>query len=253
MEKDGLVVRGISKNFEGLMALSDVTFSLEEGQVMGIIGPNGAGKTTLFNVISGFIKADCGTMHYRGREIGSLKPHQVVALGIARTFQIVRPFKSMTVFENTMVAALSPLSRRSLPKGVKPDETVLHILERVSLNHKKDEQVVNLPMGDLRRLEIARALAAHPHLLLLDEPFSGLSLKEMDALAMLIWDLVGEKRTILMIEHKLKILMSLAPRILVLHYGKILADGAPLEITRNEAVIHAYLGKRSNADIHAEN
>jgi branched-chain amino acid transport system ATP-binding protein len=253
METDGLEIRAVTKTFEGLTALSDVTFSLEDGKIMGIIGPNGAGKTTLFNVISGFLRADQGQMHYHGKDISSLKPHQVVDLGMARTFQIVRPFKSMSVFENTVVAALSPRSRRSRPKGVKSDETAMNVLERVALDHKKDEPVASLPMGDLRRLEIARALATYPQFILLDEPFSGLSLKEMDALAGLIRNLLDEKCAILIIEHKLKMLMSLVPRILVLDYGKVLADGTPAEIADNESVIRAYLGRRGHAGFNTTN
>ncbi|MCK5575667.1 MAG: ABC transporter ATP-binding protein, partial [Sphingomonadales bacterium] len=230
--RDGawLTVTGIGKAYGDRPVLQDISLSVDRGEVVGLLGPNGAGKTTLFNVISGFLRADQGEMHYHGKDISSLKPHQVVGLGMARTFQIVRPFKSMSVFENTIVAGLSPRSRRSRPKGVKSDETAMNVLERVALDHKKDESVASLPMGDLRRLEIARALATYPQFILLDEPFSGLSLKEMDALAGLIRNLLDEKCTILIIEHKLKILMSLAPRILVLDYGKVLADGTPAEI-----------------------
>ena len=253
MTKDGLEIRSVTKTFEGLTALSDVTFSLEDGKIMGIIGPNGAGKTTLFNVISGFLRADQGQMVYHGKDISSLKPHQVVGLGMARTFQIVRPFKSMNVFENTIVAALSPRAHRSRPKGVKPDETAMNVLKRVALDHKRDEPVSGLPMGDLRRLEIARALATYPQFILLDEPFSGLSLKEMDALAGLIRNLLDEKCALLIIEHKLKMLMSLVPRILVLDYGKVLADGTPAEIADNESVIRAYLGRRGHAGINTTN
>lgn len=245
----GLEVRALTKRFEGLTALNDVTFSLEDGEILGIIGPNGAGKTTLFNVISGFLKPDQGLVNYHGNSIISLKPNQVVGLGIARTFQIVRPFKGMTLLENTLVAALSPRSRVSRQKGMNSEMTALEALDKVSLLHKKDVPVDGLPMGDLRRLEIARALATYPRLILLDEPFSGLSLKEMDTLADLIRNLHAEKCTILIIEHKLKILMSLVPRILVLNYGRVLADGSPTEIADNEKVIQAYLGRRRNVGV----
>jgi branched-chain amino acid transport system ATP-binding protein len=240
----GLEVRGLTKKFEGLTALQDVAFSLEDGKILGIIGPNGAGKTTLFNLISGFLRPNQGQIYYHGSNITSLKPNQVVGLGIARTFQIVRPFKGMTLFENTLVAALSPRSRDARPNGLTSNAAVLESLEKVSLIHKKNDLVDGLPMGDLRRLEIARALATYPRLILLDEPFSGLSLKEMDALAELIHTLYKDKCSILIIEHKLKMLMSLAPRILVLNYGRVLADGSPNEIADNEKVIQAYLGRR---------
>ena len=244
MPEDGLHLDSVCRNFGGLAALSDISFSVMDDEILGIIGPNGAGKTTLFNVISGFLKPDQGKIIFNGRDLTGLKPHQVVGLGIARTFQIVRPFRGMTVFENTLVAALSPRARRSRSRDSSAERVAIEALERVALIHRKDDQQEGLPQGDLRRLELARALATNPDLIMLDEPFSGLSLKEMDGLAQLIRDLHAEGRALLIIEHKLKVLMSLAPRVLVLDFGKLIADGSPKEIAEDARVIRAYLGRK---------
>ncbi|MBW1997242.1 MAG: ABC transporter ATP-binding protein [Deltaproteobacteria bacterium] len=252
MEK-GLYLRDVSKCFGGLTALWGVSFSVRDGEIMGIIGPNGAGKTTLFNVISGFLKPDKGEIFFRDMDLTEMKAHQVVDVGIARTFQIVRPFKEMTVFENTMVAALSPRAKRSNSRGGKPESVAMEALERVGLIHRKDDPEEGLPQGDLRRLELARALATNPELIMLDEPFSGLSLGEMEALAHLVQELHAEGRTLLIIEHKLKILMSLVPRVLVLDFGRLIADGSPREIAENEKVIQAYLGKKGRGFVHTGN
>ncbi len=242
-----LRVEGLTKTFGGLAALMDVSFSLGQEEIMGVVGPNGAGKTTLFNVITGFLKPDQGEVIYGGVDQTGWKPHRIVELGMARTFQIARPFLGMTVFQNVLVAALSRRARLSRPPDKKIEEVAFQALERVSLTHRKEDFIGALPQGDLRRLEIARALATNPTLILLDESFSGLSFKEMEELALLVQDLNAEGRSFLIIEHKLKILMSMAPRILVLHFGRILADGTPKEIADNEQVIEAYLGRKGKA------
>ena len=251
--KPELQVQGITRSFGGLTALMDVSFSLAAGEILGVIGPNGAGKTTLFNVISGFLKPETGRIHYSGEAIMGLKPHQVVEAGIARTFQIVKPFAGMTVYENTMVAALSRRSRSARPRGLGTDDVTSRVLDRVGLLTRKDDPVDGLPMGDLRRLELARALATYPDLILLDEPFSGLSLTEMEQLADLIRDLHAENRSFLIIEHKLKVLMALAPRIIVLDFGCLIADGTPGEIVENEKVVQAYLGRKGRKIVTTEN
>ena len=253
MSKPELQVKGITRSFGGLTALMDVSFSLAAGETLGVIGPNGAGKTTLFNILSGFLKPEEGRIQYHGESILGLKPHQIVGSGIARTFQIVKPFKGMTVYENTMVAALSRRSRQARPKDLNSDQVTLQVLDRVALLSRKDDPVEGLPMGDLRRLELARALATYPDLILLDEPFSGLSLIEMEQQAGLIRELHAENRAFLIIEHKLKILMALVPRIIVLDFGCLIADGTPREIVENEKVIEAYLGRKGRKIVATEN
>jgi branched-chain amino acid transport system ATP-binding protein len=242
-----LRVERVTRTFGGLAALMDVSFVLTEGEILGIVGPNGAGKTTLFNVITGFLNPDRGRITYSGTDLTGRKPHRIVDLGITRTFQIAKPFHGMSVFENVLVAALSRRSRQTSPQNMAPEKVAFQSLEKVSLTHRKDDSIDVLPQGDIRRVEIARALATHPTLVLLDESFSGLSLKEMEELAGLIRDLNTEGCSFLIIEHKLKILMALAPRILVLDFGRMLADGTPEEIADNEQVIQAYLGRRGKA------
>ena len=253
MASEDLKLDNITRNFGGLTALLNVTFGLNQGEILGIMGPNGAGKTTLFNVISGFLKPDRGTIWYREKNITGLKPHRIVNLGISRTFQIVRPFRGLNVCENILIAALSPRSRRSFGPGTDPEEISLKALEMVGLLKRRDDQVENLPQGDLRRLEIARALATRPDLILLDEPFSGLSWKEMERIADLVRELNADGCAILIIEHKLKILMNLAHRILVLNFGNIIADGTPREVAENKEVIQAYLGKKERRNVFAGN
>ena len=242
-----LRVERVTRTFGGLAALMDVSFVLTEGEILGIVGPNGAGKTTLFNVITGFLNPDRGRITYSGTDLTGRKPHRIVDFGITRTFQIAKPFHGMSVFENVLVAALSRRSRQTSPQNMAPEKVAFQSLEKVSLTHRKDDSIDVLPQGDIRRVEIARALATHPTLVLLDESFSGLSLKEMEELAGLIRDLNTEGCSFLIIEHKLKILMALAPRILVLDFGRMLADGTPEEIADNEQVIQAYLGRRGKA------
>jgi branched-chain amino acid transport system ATP-binding protein len=242
-----LCVEGVTRTFGGLTALRDVSFILTEGEILGIVGPNGAGKTTLFNVITGFLDPDRGRVTYSGTDLAGRKPHRIVDLGITRTFQIAKPFHGMSVYENALVAALSRRSRQTSPQNMAPEKVAFQALEKVALTHRKDDSIDVLPQGDIRRVELARALATHPTLVLLDESFSGLSLKEMEELAVLIRDLNAEGCSFLIIEHKLKILMSLAPRILVLDFGRMLADGTPEEIADNEQVIQAYLGRRGKA------
>jgi branched-chain amino acid transport system ATP-binding protein len=247
MANNELCIERVTRTFGGLAALIDVSFVLAEGEILGVVGPNGAGKTTLFNVITGFLKADQGRITYSGTDLAGRKPHRIVELGITRTFQIAKPFHGMSVYENVLVAALSRRSRKTSAQKMTPEKVAFEALKKVSLTHRKDDSIDALSQGDIRRVELARALATNPTLVLLDESFSGLSLKEMEELAGLIRDLNTEGCSFLIIEHKLKILMSLAPRILVLDFGRMLADGTPKEIADNEQVIQAYLGRRGKA------
>ncbi len=237
-----LQVNSLSKHFRGLKAVDEVTFSVEEGEFLGIIGPNGAGKTTLFNLITGFLKPTSGRIHFRGRDITGMKPHERVKIGIARTFQVTKPFKKFTALENVVISALIARKQGKV-KGHEKD-FAMEVLEKVDLAHRKDTLAENLPHGEVKKLEIARALATKPELLLLDEPFSGLTGEEVEALQEVIKGIHEDGITVILIEHVLKACMALSERIIVLNYGKIIADGTPQQVCMDKQVIEAYLGKR---------
>ena len=223
-----LEVRDITKKFGEIRALNGASFDVNKGEVLGIIGPNGAGKTTLFSVISGFIKPDSGSIELNGRNIVGKKPNQLVKMGLVRTFQIIKVFKHMTVEENIMAANFNGKTSE--------------ILRSVGLWNKRNMLARNLSQGELRRLSIGMALATDPKILLLDEPFSGLSPKEAEDLDRIIRELNEYGITQIIIEHKLKELFNLAERVVVLNFGKVLFEGTPEEVVRNEEVIKAYLG-----------
>jgi branched-chain amino acid transport system ATP-binding protein len=234
-----LEVRGLNKRFGGLHAVKDVGFSLAAGAITGVLGPNGAGKTTMFNLLTGFIGFDSGIVLFEGRSIAGLKPFQIVNRGLARTFQLARPFIGMTVLENVEVACLAPRVRQSGHARQRAQA----MLDQVGLGDKAAVIVDVLPYGDLRRLEIARALATSPKLLLLDEPFAGLGTAEIQPLADLIKSLHrSEQLTILIIEHKLREFMALVTEVIAMDFGEIIATGPPAEIVRNPRVIEAYIG-----------
>jgi branched-chain amino acid transport system ATP-binding protein len=234
-----LDVRQLNKRFGGLQAVKDVSFSLAPGTITGVLGPNGAGKTTMFNLLTGFIAADSGSVEFDGQPIARLPPHQIVNRGLSRTFQLARPFMGMTVLENVEVACLAPRVRhRGQPRG-----RAQALLDQVGLASKADGLVDVLPYGDLRRLEIARALATNPKLLLLDEPFAGLGSGEIEPLADLIKSLHrGEQLTILIIEHKLREFMQLVSEVIAMDFGEVVAIGPPAMIVRHPRVVEAYIG-----------
>ena len=235
-----LEVKGLTKRFGGLTAVKDVSFSLASGEITGVLGPNGAGKTTLFNLLTGFIGTDTGSVVFDGQPIRGLAPHRIVNRGLARTFQLTRPFIGMTVVENVIVGCLAPRVRRDGPT----ESRARLMLNRVGLGPKADLLVDALPYGDLRRLEIARALVTRPKLLLLDEPFAGLGTSEIEPLAALIRELHdSEGLTILIIEHRLREFMQLVGRVIAMDFGEIIAIGPPQEIVRHPRVIEAYIGK----------
>ncbi len=239
-----LEVNDVSKRFGGLTAVKNVSFVLKPGELTGILGPNGAGKTTLFNLLTGFIPADSGSIRFEGQELRGLAPYKIVNRGVARTFQLTRPFLGMTVLENVVVACLSPRARQAHDKETRAHE----LLDQVGLGGKANDAVETLPYGDLRRLEIARALATNPNLLLLDEPFAGLGSSEIEPLAQLIKRLHREENlTILLIEHKLREFMALVSRVIAIDFGEIIAVAAPADIVRDPRVIEAYIG-RAEAD-----
>jgi branched-chain amino acid transport system ATP-binding protein len=235
-----LEVNDVTKRFGGLTAVKNATFTLQKGELTGILGPNGAGKTTLFNLLTGFMAPTSGKITFNGEELHGLAPYKIVNRGMARTFQLTRPFVGMNLLENVLVACLSPRAHNDKDK----EERARHLLEQVGLGGRGSEPVETLPYGDLRRLEIARALATRPDLLLLDEPFAGLGSSEIEPLAQLIRKLHREEHlTILLIEHKLREFMALVSRVIAMNFGEIIAVGPPEEIVKNPRVIEAYIGK----------
>lgn len=252
MSETILKVANVSKRFGGLQALSDVGIEIKRGQVYGLIGPNGAGKTTFFNVLTGLYTPDTGSFELAGKPYTPTAVHEVAKAGIARTFQNIRLFAEMTVLENVMVGRhvrtksglLGAVLRTS---GFKAEEKAIadramELLEYVGIGKYADYKSRTLSYGDQRRLEIARALATDPQLIALDEPAAGMNATEKVQLRELIDRIRNDNRTILLIEHDVKLVMGLCDRVTVLDYGKQLAEGSPAEVQRNEKVIAAYLG-----------
>jgi branched-chain amino acid transport system ATP-binding protein len=232
-------VRNLSKHFEGLKAVDQVSFTIREGELIGIIGPNGAGKTTLFNLFTGFLKPTKGKIRFNGKNIAGKSPFKIAKMGMVRTFQLVRPFKMLDALQN---ATVPHIPKNILSKSSTLRNRATWSLITVDLAEKKNYPAFILPHGDLKRLDFARAMAVRPRVLLLDEPFAGLSAEEAFRVERLILEAHEKGMTIVIVEHKLKILMRLVERVLVLHQGRLICDGSPKEVANNKEVIAAYLG-----------
>jgi branched-chain amino acid transport system ATP-binding protein len=234
---DALVIKGLSKRFGGLRAVQDVSFTVKENETVALIGPNGAGKTTSFHLITGFHRADSGSVLAFGREVVGLKPHDVCALGLARTFQVAKPFGAMTVLANVMTGAF--LRDRHVAAA---QEKAREAIAFVGLSAKEQTRAKDLTTIDQRRLEMARALATQPRILLLDEVMAGLNPSEIDQAVALVRKLAEKGLTIVIVEHVMRAIMAVARHIVVLDHGQKIAEGAPNEIVQNPEVIRAYLG-----------
>jgi branched-chain amino acid transport system ATP-binding protein len=241
-----LEVRELYKNFGGIQAISDLSFELAEGELLGLIGPNGSGKTTAVNLITGFVKPTKGDVFFRGRRITGVAPYAIVGLGIARTFQMVKPFYRLPAYKNMIIPLYSPrVKKMAGGRYGDRDAVALDLLEEVGF--ERDAQVAYktasaLPQGYLKRLELAKAISLQPDVIILDELFSGLSLAEVASIVPIIEKLGMEGKTIIMIEHRLKELFRIADRVVVLNYGQKIADGKPEQVMESDAVKKAYLG-----------
>ncbi len=240
-----LSVQNLSKQFGGLQALTRITFDLPEGQILALIGPNGAGKTTLFNVINGVYRPEVGRIVFRDKNVTGMKSYNVARMGMARTHQIVRPLNELTVRENAMVGACFGRENHNLGQAAGIADEVLRF---VGLDSRANEMASSLNVMQKKRLELARALASHPYLLLLDEVLAGLNLAEIDGMIETVRKIREQGITIIMIEHLMKAVMNVSDRVIVLNYGEQICDGTPHEIADDPRVIEAYLGDASLAN-----
>lgn len=244
-----LRVENLSKAFGGIQAVSEVSFQLHQGEILGIIGPNGSGKTTLVNLTTGFLKPDSGVVVFKGRIISGLAPHKIANLGLTRTFQVMRPYHSLAAYKNLIIPLNAPRIRGDRAGRLGDvDAVAIDILEEIGF--ERDARVPykpagSLPLGYLKRLELARCIALRPEIIICDEVFSGLSMSEISSLVPLLEKLRIEGVSIIMIEHRLRELFRLADRVMVMNFGRKIADGIPSEVMKEEAVRRAYLGRET--------
>jgi branched-chain amino acid transport system ATP-binding protein len=236
-----LEVDRISKSFSGLRAVEDVSFEVPEGEIVALIGPNGAGKTTCFNVIAGVYRPEAGEVRLGGTPISGWRPDEICRAGVARTFQLVKPFAGLSVMENVVVGALN-----AAPGVEQAREKAAEVIERLGLSAKRDHTAASLTLPERKRLEVARALATRPRVLLLDEVMAGLRPTEMDHMVAFFREINASLGlTILLVEHVMRAVMALSKRIVVLHHGQVIATGAPEEVVRDPAVLECYLGEEA--------
>lgn len=231
-------IKNLSKHFGGLRAVDNVSFKVEKGEILGLIGPNGSGKTTIFNCISSYFPVTAGNIYFKGKEITGLKTNKICKTGIGRTFQVVKPLGRLSVLDNVIAAAFSRAGDKKEAR-----EIALETIEFCGLMHRKDIVAKSLPIGERKRLEITRAMATGPELLLLDETAAGLTPTEVDLAIELIKKIRDNGVTIIIVEHIMKVMMTISDRIHAINFGSTIAEGTPEEVARNKAVIEAYLGE----------